>query len=64
MINIEKNFWLRKINIDKWEKLFDRSADRKYCNIPWQVTFKETFQENREKIYQELSLKILKYSNS
>ena len=36
------NNWLRKVNIDtiSWEELFDRSADHKWCNIPWLVNFR------------------------
>ena len=31
---------LRKDDIINWGKVFDRSADQKYCNIPWLVNFK------------------------
>ena len=35
-----KRYW-EEINTDatNWEKLFDRSADHKYYNIPWLITF-------------------------
>ena len=36
---IKKKYW-EKINVDKinWEKLFDKAANHKQCNILWLLT--------------------------
>ena len=40
---------MRKVNVDKisWEKLYNRSADHKQCNILWLVNFKERKKKNK-----------------
>ena len=42
--SIEKKYW-EKINIDtiNWEKLFDRSAEQKWCSIPWLVNLNSNY---------------------
>ena len=39
MLRRDNSLWFRKVNIDaiNWEKLFDRFAGHKWCNMPWIV---------------------------